>query len=372
MTTLYPRGQRWYIGVPRRRGGWAKRATGTRDKYTARAMARMIDELGPAGRRDWELLDAVDSGQISVAELFDAWRANDVEGLRARLRDVDLEPHVARWVKVLKGAAAADTVDHYELYVRSLIPEGVRFPRSELSYRRLTDWLSSRAVGRSTKRKYHAALSQFCNYLRGVGMLDANPMRDVKAPPAAPPRMEYQETAAKMRAIAAAQPEPFRTLSLLMHATGIEVSVALALRKQDIDGTRREIRARGTKTATRDRLAKVAAWAWPDIERFIKLLHPAAPLFPRISRYTASDQHRAACASLGLTNYQLRDTRHSYAVRAIRAGASFEVVSQQLGHANTTMVVSVYGRFRPSEQERSDWERVAEVQDAERAKNEAS
>jgi integrase len=59
-------------------------------------------------------------------------------------------------------------------------------------------------------------------------------------------------------------------------------------------------------------------------------------------------------------------------VRAIRGGAPFEVVAEQLGHADTTTVVRVYGRFRPTDAERTDWERIAALQDAERAKHEAS
>ena len=94
------------------------------------------------------------------------------------------------------------------------------------------------------------------------------------------------------------QPEPFRTLSLLLHATGIEVSVALALKKRDIDMMRREIRARGTKTKARDRIAKVADWAWPDVEKLVRRLLPNAPIFPDVNRWTASDKHREGSAAL--------------------------------------------------------------------------
>ena len=87
-----------------------------------------------------------------------------------------------------------------------------------------------------------------------------------------------------VRALTDAQPEPFRTLSLLLHATGIEVSVALALKKRDIDMMRREIRARGTKTKARDRIAKVADRAWPDVEKLVRRLLPNAPIFPDVNR----------------------------------------------------------------------------------------
>jgi integrase len=42
--------------------------------------------------------------------------------------------------------------------------------------------------------------------------------------------------------------------------------------------------------------------------------------------------------------------------RAIRAGAPVGVVAQQLGHSDTTMVLKVYGRFKPTEQEITKWE----------------
>ena len=102
------------------------------------------------------------------------------------------------------------------------------------------------------------------------------------------------------------------------------------------------------------------------IERHVALLTPNAPLFPGINRWTASDKHRDACLALEIEDYQLKDSRHTYAVRAIRAGAPFEVVARQLGHADISMAVKVYGRFKPSEQEMSEWERIASAQDASR------
>lgn len=362
--TLYRRGQLWYVGIPRRHGGWEKRAIGTRDATVARRVARMIAELGRQGRRDWELLEAVNAGHITVGQLFDAYSRNELEDLRAQLSDVDVEPQVADWLAVLRSSLSVDTVEHYELYVRSLVARGARFPRTELSYQRISQWLASRPVGPSTKRKYRAALSSFCSHLHNVGVLERNPVREVKAPPAARPRMEYLNDVDQVRALAKKQPEPFRTLSLLLHATGIEISVALALRARDVDKKLRQIRARGTKTNARDRIATVAEWAWPALKRHLRLKHPAALLFPGVSRWTASDHHREACKSLGIENYRLHDARHTYAVRAVRAGASFEVIAEQLGHADTTMAVRVYARFTAAE--RTSWEKNAQRQDAER------
>jgi integrase len=46
------------------------------------------------------------------------------------------------------------------------------------------------------------------------------------------------------------------------------------------------------------------------------------------------------------------DQRHSYAVRAARAGTPAELIARQLGHAYAVLVLKVYGRFMPSQQDR--------------------
>jgi integrase len=363
MSTIYLRGATYFIGIPSRSRGWIKRTTGTLDKSLARSMSRMVDDLGPRGRRAWDLLEAVESKRLAVAQLYDAYSMGRLDLLREQLEDVDLEPQVSDWLKVIASHMAPDTLDHYELYVRSLIQVGKRFPRSALTHERLVHWLASRKVGRSTKRKYHAALSGFCEYLKDIGVLQRNPMREVKAPAPAPARMRYLGQADVQRLIDV-QPHPYNVLSAVLHGTGMEVSVALSLKRRDVDHDRREVRAKGTKTRTRDRIARVAEWAWPMVERHISLLTPNAPLFPGINRWTASDKHREACKALEIEAYQLKDARHTYAVKAIRAGAPFEVVARQLGHADITMAVRVYGRFKPTEQEMAHWERIAAVQDA--------
>jgi|SRR5580704_975235 integrase len=107
---------------------------------------------------------------------------------------------------------------------------------------------------------------------------------------------------AEILALADEQEEPYRTLSILLHATGLDLSVALRLKRRDVDVSRREIVSKRTKTRRNvaRRNPKVADWAWPYVERHIALLTPNAPLFAGINRWTASDKHRAACAAVGI------------------------------------------------------------------------
>ena len=180
------------------------------------------------------------------------------------------------------------------------------------------------------------------------------------------PRLRYLDVPA-MKRLANYQPEPFSALSALLGGTGIEVSVAIGLKGRDIDRARREVRAAGTKTHSRDRIVRVAEWAWPYLEERIASLRPNDLLFPGVDRWAASDAHRAACRLAEIENHQLRDQRHSYAVRAARAGTPAELIARQLGHANAVLVLKVYGRFMPSQQDRDKWERIADVQDKEAA-----
>jgi hypothetical protein len=60
----------WFVGVPTPHG-WVKRSTGTNHRPTAAAMARMLNALGPTGRREWDLLGQVVDGSLSLGDLYD-------------------------------------------------------------------------------------------------------------------------------------------------------------------------------------------------------------------------------------------------------------------------------------------------------------
>jgi len=355
-----PNRPHWYVELPTP-GGSIRKSTGTSNRSTARAIERALREL--VDRREWDLLSAMADDRLTVGELYDAVHSRQVDALREHLDDVDLAPHVNTWLETHAPNVAPDTIAHYGYAVRKLLPEGKPFPRSRFTAAALEDWLAHYKGKAGTRRKAHAAMSQFARYLVRRQLLAANPMRDVSAPRAAAPRCRWLDMADMIR-LADAQPGPYRALSALLGGTGIEISVALALHARDVDAPRREIRAAGTKTHARDRIVRVAEWAWPYASNQIALLTPNAPLFPHCDRWRAQDHHTAACKALGIEDYRIHDQRHSYAVRAARAGTPAELIARQLGHANAILVLKIYGRFMPSQPERDKWERVAAVQDA--------
>ena len=280
----------WTVAVPLAGGRWVKRSTGFTDKRDALRVERMIGVLGPRGRNGTDLLARVVDGRLELRDLLAAYERNDLESLRASLSDVDLEPLVDEWLRIAAERIAADTVQHYRHIVRTFIPPGSPFPRSRFSVDAIEPWIASYPAGRSTRRKVHASLSQFAGFLVRRRLLPVNPLRSIQPPRAAQPRLQWRTTA-DMQRLANAQPEPYRTLSALLGGTGIEVSVACGLHRRDVETERKEIRAAGTKTHARDRIVRVAEWAWPYCEAHIKGMHPNAPLFPSVDRWSARDIH---------------------------------------------------------------------------------
>ena len=361
----YRNGKRktWIVTLPTRDGGRKRVSTGTTHRPTATRFERMIRDLGPSGGRDWDLLDQVADGRLAVGVLYDHWNSNTLSALRASLADVDIEPFVASFLERHRDRVSLGTVENYEQKLRLLIPKGKPFLRSAFTVSRLDAFITKYHGSSPTKRKVHAALSQFAQHLVRRAVLPHNPLRDIDAPPSNPPRTRYLEIV-ELLALVNAQREPFRTLAAILAGTGADVSTALALTRSDLDETHHEFRAAGTKTYNRDRVVSVADWAWPYVEQHIGQLKPGAPLFSAISIDTARDSHDDACELLKIEDYTQRDHRHTYAVRAIRAGTPAEIVARQLGHKNTAMVTQVYGRFAPNREERAKWERIAAANDA--------
>ena len=223
-------------------------------------------------------------------------------------------------------------------------------------------WLYALPVTSPTMRRYFAAAQSFFAYLKRVKLIDASPLRDLERPRDSKARVLSLDVKDQRRVVEAAH-SPYREFFALLYGTGIEVSVGCGIRRRDIDAARREVFAPGTKTYCRERTVRVAEWAWPFLEGALTGKHPDALLFPRMKRNAASWQHRRVTKLLGLTGYQLRDSRHSWAVRAAKAGTPAEIIARQLGHVDATMVLKVYGRFMPSQHDRDKWERIAALQD---------
>jgi integrase len=369
----------WHIKLRSKDGVWVQRSCGTRDSRTARRINDTIDALGNAAARAWDLLDLVVDGSLSVAALFDVYALadGDLARVRAHLNDIDVAPLVDAWYEAMQAPAqgvSLDTAKHYRSAVRSMIPAKRPFTRSALTRRSVERWIAAMTCAPGTVRKRVAGLRAFTEWLVQQGVLAACPVDRIALPPQGKPRDRWLTTP-QLLALAEQKPEVYGDLDLVLAGTAIDLSTSLQLRRRDITAAKMEIRARGTKTYTRDRVVLVAQFAHEAVRRWCEGLGDNARVFHEIpDRWIAGDVHRLAVQALvaeGRTEYEgfwLRDHRLSWAVRMAKAGAPMRIISEGLGHANEALVSRIYGRYQPTSRERLAWEQRAADLDREREK----
>lgn len=373
MTPYKPKGRhKWMVRLPRRHGGWRAVSTGNQLKHVAKAMERMLHQLGRQGERAWDLLEAVNrptnepGPRITMGQLYDAFNqgSKGLARLRAELADVDLAEHIGAWDRYLTGRISPGERVRYRAMLDRFRPAKGTWMASTVTTADCERWLSGLAHGPATKRKYFAALASFFGYLADVvKVIAANPMDGLTPPPAPEPRVEFYDLDEVIRIVQGSE-EPYRGLFALLYGTGIEVTCALGLQRRDVDLRTLEIRARGTKTHNRDRVAVLAEWATPYVERACLGKLPDAPLFPGLDRWKASKSHKRTVEALGLRPLRVHEARDHWAVRMIRAGTPIELIARQLGHVNAVMALRVYGRFIPTSEERRGWDQVATTREA--------
>lgn len=335
-------GASYRIYVQRSDGRWQRVTTGTSDQRTADAILAMVKQL--IERRDWRVLDAVCRHEVTLGQVWDAYRAEgQLTDFHAQLEDVDLEPMVEKWEKYL-NARGAESAARYTRQVRELIVAGVQFPRSRFTRKTISEHLSARAISGSTKNRERTAFSVFATFLVEREILEHNPVRDVKAAKPNRPRMRYLDRA-EAQALIAALPQPYRALEALMAATGAEWQACRRLTRRGIDLTARTVHLHGGKTAWRDRVVRIVAeWPLPAIAEHVRNFAPAAHVFV-LDQHAALDAHHAACKATQLEYCTLHDWRHTFAVQALRDGLAPQVVAHQLGHKDAYLVFTTYGKF---------------------------
>lgn len=327
------------VAIPTRNAGKPRTfSTGSTVKAVAADVERMVRRM--KGRREWDALEAVFDGLLSLADVYDADARGTLAEKLAELRDVDLDPLVAEWAKKANAK--------YVRQVRALIVEDERFPASRFRRKVISEFLAGLTCSDPTKNRYRAALSVFAKWLVEREVIDANPVRDVAMYAERDPRMVWM-TWEDAERVSFAAPRPYRVLFALMAASGIELGAALSLTRPDIDIETGTVHARGSKTAWRNRVIRYEPWARTLIETHCMGLIGSTALFPAIRHRVLLDLFRDAQKAAGLSGHRLHDLRHTYAVNALRKGYKPTVVAHQLGHKDATMVTKVYGRFVPDE-----------------------
>lgn len=350
--------------------GYKQLSTDTSNRTLANKIVAMWDAL--ADERAWDVLNRVLGGSLKIGTLYDRWAdaRHDVKALRRHLEDVDVLAFREEFLAVHRRNVKHDSAERVRVHLDAL---PAPLLRSQVTTAALTAALYAYQGKRNTVRKVHSSWSVFFAYLTDVkALFEFNPMEKVERPNVERSPIRFYELADVERIIDAQPMNARRPLMALLYGTAIELSVALRLKRADVSMETHEIRAAGTKAHSRDRVVRVADWAWPYIERLTKGKLPQSPLFgEHWTRWTVSDWHRETVKALGLPVYPLHNARDHWAVRAARAGTPIAVIQAQLGHESPTLALTKYGRFLPSAADRAKWEREATKNDRRSAKGSA-
>lgn len=314
-------------------------ACGTTNEDVANDVERMVKTF--QHDRVWAPLLLVVRKKAKLGDVYDAVKNGLLEELLASLSAPDLSPLVDKW-PAKSGK--------YKTQVRCLVKPGIVFPATSFTTARVTEFLDGLECSGSTKNRYRTALSQFARWLRRKAIIPHNVVHDTDSstPNHVEPRWLDRVQA---KALVNALPMPYRAIEALMAATGVEWQVVERLTRRDVDLVKRTVHARGGKTAWRNRVVKpTELWAWRIFAQYAKQFTENAQIFP-VSKFTALAQHLEAAAVLKLPRTTLHDWRHTYAVQALRDGYSLQIVAHQLGHRDTTLVQSRYGRHVPREED---------------------
>lgn len=339
----YRRRRIYWIRVPLGNGRHVERSTETGNRAIASAIEGVVRQC--VQERRWDLLDGIAARRLTVGALYDARQGLD--RLSAELDDVDLLEWVTKWHQELVSRKLR-SAGKYVSQVRIII--GTQPKRSMFGRAILSASLAGLSVSPSSRNRYRAALSAFASWLVERGILQHNPVRDIRGFKNAPPRETWLPREDAQRLIAAL-PEPLQSLEALLAGTGMEMQAALRVRRRDIDLTARTVYANGGKTPWRQRTVRVTEdWCWPYLVAHAASCTPQALLWPRAhDRYL--DWHRKALkhpSFAGWPRYTLHDHRHTWAVNSLKDGMPAQLVAHQLGHRDTTLLMKVYGRYIPA------------------------
>lgn len=333
--TPFPRGKAGNLSVylPRQSGGFTQRSCKTTDAKLVKAYEAAVHWLQAQTPPAWDLIDALAAKRLTwsqVMELHAAGRAS-LAPIRAKLEDVALLPKLpafrAAW---LADGRQPRTLDNYEREIGAYL---ATYPmRSDFTPENVQSHLRGLSITPGSRRKHLYALRAFERYLCETKVMTAPMLPMVRAPKKNRRRLRYESAAIDAK-ITAAVIARYRPAVALIHATGADVSSILTMRGRDLDLSRLLCHIPGTKSEKRYRHdIPVEAWAAPFLAE-LKAVLPDGLLFPGMTRHKLSFQHARARKAAQVSDYTLRDARHTIAVMMRRKGQSFEAIAARLGNS---------------------------------------
>ena len=327
-------------------------------------------------------------GKRDATRMMRAWRA-EFEGISSPIEaDVPTVPaYVRSMVESLAqtGAIEGSTVRGYLGTLKFIERAFDKVPITDLNSDDVQSWeasLTRSGLSSSTVGKCHRLLKQACKRAVSAGIIERNPLDQVRPPKRRNQKrgintLGRQGRARLVSVLDSLDPTPVVTAVRITLYTGLREGEICGLRWCDVDldsgvlwvrvaiGTGvGGAYAKETKTdrvrdvAMPDTLAGHMMRAWESQGR------PTGPVY--VLTGTSDFRHPASLCrdwvtlsrALGLVGTEGRgvtfhDLRHTWATVAVASGVDIKTVSSNLGHANAAMTLNIYASSDPDAKRRA-------------------
>ncbi len=296
----------------------------------------MLDRLYDRGRLD--ILRAIRRNELTITEVLDADRRNDLDGLigGGRTLSRNLWETVDTWMpqpRPGKRRQSPHTIRRYKTAFTQLEARGILSSTATIRELAQVDWVTLEAEwGKSAADWNHlrAAVGKFLTDV--LGDVHHSFRREVMKP--FPKRTEVERipdiTPALFWKIVEATPEHVQASYVVLAALGLDTGEYLELTKHHLRANIHAVEAPGTKTYARHGTLYVDPRLWEWIERGIPSPVQYGWLRKHFKRAVAS----VAGADPGL---RLKDLRHCLGQWLTDEGMSEARVQTAMRHANANM-----------------------------------
>ncbi len=257
---------------------------------------------------------------------------------------------VPLWVAKLRAERRSDrTVRMYEYLARRYLerdPSPTRLGVQQYLADRL-ERVSPAAAGNERK-----ALASLFGFLHQEGLWPSNPLNGVghvRARYRERPCPDAEDVARVLgtECLRRKDTDKLRTLVLLLATTGLRISEAAGILKENVDLEALEVRVVGK--GDRQRVVPLLPQTAEVLARYMRRHRSdSGYLFPGRTRTGHMEIHnfektlRRACKRAGVRPFTPHQLRHFYATHMLRGGAKLEVVARILGHAGVGVTADIY------------------------------
>lgn len=271
---------------------------------------------------------------------------------------VSIADGIELWVTKLRGERRSHkTVKMYRYLAEKFLeqnPEPTRADIRKYIDQRLNDGLSPAAVENERK-----ALRSLFSFLKKEGLRHDDPtegIRHIKVPynEKRCPSVDDVERVLNEGCLRSNDTEKIRMLIRLIATTGLRLSEAAGLKKEDIDFTSNELRVMGK--GRKLRMVPLLPGVSTAIREYIDR-RPSESLFifPGNTKtgyaeiYNIEKTLKRACKRASVEPFTPHQLRHLYATEMLRKGAKLEVVGRILGHSSIGITADIYRHVRTGE-----------------------